>query len=1134
MDKEKKAYETLVQIVGARIGAAPGAEEAHHEHPLKLLHQLHIAGENLDSQTMAHLAQLLVSSVQEGVKEGGPEANAWMDWLNELLLSNKLALGGPKADELIQWLLLRADEHNGSVDTLRCLCTLLKLAAMSSIAGLAAVNVRKYWTSLAAIKIADSVDAMLLLVLCLDTVFSASMEAEDLKLSSQVANALIQVHYVGLWQQRALAENATQMPQLLQHTLQLLAKIALHNPQFVEQQTPELFGLVLAYVQFSTEHDGSAVKLQMPHRVQPTQQTAVYADDEEEPINGQRSNGGRQPKTRKMRSIKKRSNTREHQAPVPTSRDQELFLLLTSNDYGADRTGESEGQTQSDEPTTLQPRQLNAMQERHRQAKVRSAALQLLAAMVKQLPKRSLYGYWHILFPSDCKGNCSNSLHLLHIGQTDGNGRCRALALQVAGQVIYGSRSYLSQASSIGASNYTNFAVNLSNSLLSAYRTLAQILSREYAPPVLTQSLKCLAVLVQATPFEHLDMGLVYQFVPEVKKLLRHVEATVQVSALLVMELLVATPRLTQEIACAVGLPSAHQVTTKLVNTAPRLNVREQELKFADLCDILNDAELEAEDEEVEEEEQQEQQLEKKEEQNEQKEEKSDEKKHNSEKVQHPEDKRVEQNSEVPRNSWLLRYVFRQLESVNTATPLRVECLQVLLAMATHFGLLQDHLESLYKVLCLSLTDNSPDVRLYAARCLEGNAYQMSRHVLELPELWRAEHSKFWQNILRTIYSVYVNVASPTLKCALCDALSNMGAYCFERLPEPQRNGLLAFLSGCSGSDNEEHQVRASALRALAVYLLHPTLRNDLVFVENTAELTLRLAGDPQLLVRTKAAWALGNISDALVTPLLEFPSKLPKERISTPLLYRLIECATSACSDHDKVRANGVRALGNLLRLLSLPERGEPEEKPEVRDLMQRALNKLIDCARAAGSAKVKWNACYAIGSLVRCRALFAAGNATAATLYPAICQLMVQHANFKVRINATSVLLHIRGREDFGQHFGTVWRALLEATERSNALESFEEYNHRDALQQQLCLAIAHLLELARAEDLPGCWNELEGQLDVVSGTWVRVAHRIVPEKAAPLYTCAPLLQQRMQSLSGEQRTALASILKAVRLEG
>lgn len=74
---------------------------------------------------------------------------------------------------------------------------------------------------------------------------------------------------------------------------------------------------------------------------------------------------------------------------------------------------------------------------------------------------------------------------------------------------------------------------------------------------------------------------------------------------------------------------------------------------------------------------------------------------------------------------------------------------------------------------------------------------------------------------------------------------------------------IISLLSGIGC--NEESTVRAAAVRALAVYVVFPSLREDLCFIENTAELSIQLMKDSNLYVKVKASWAMGNISDAFI-----------------------------------------------------------------------------------------------------------------------------------------------------------------------------------------------------------------------------------------------------------------------------
>ncbi|EDV45399.1 HEAT repeat-containing protein 6 [Drosophila erecta] len=977
----------------------------------------------------------------------------WQLWLNELIASRKIIL---VRSHLLMEELMAETETKPSAAAVSLMLTTLKSTPKEKLAG--------FWPRLSTLTQAQDMDTALLLLQCQDLVLAELEESPEVGVHHQgLVNSLISMHFEGSW---LVAKE--QLPLLLAQSLQLIQKLVTKQPDYAAERVPELMGLVQCYLHYGAEGETHL----KPRKLPPAQQSAAYGQEkeEEEQLPAQMSRScGRKNKVRKMRSLAKQRNqaVSEHQEANP----RERLLLMGNQDYGC-LTGDSgENGLPSDSDQQTENRH-------HRQqaAKVRISALHLLGSLANQLPRRSLYGYWHVLFPD---GDAGGRRHLLLLGLKDTNSRCRALALQVGAQLLYGSRSFLSQACSRGPSNFTPFAVSLASSVLTAYRTLSAILEREYTPPVLTQCLKCLAALVQATPFDQLEMGFVYEFVGLVKKLTKSADPPVAVSALLVMEMLVGTSKLTPEIASSVGLaPSQRNLQIEQASTMET---------HQELCD--SDAEMELEEEE-----------------------------------QQPAQVSVVNTAHamspsIPRNSWLLRQVLRFLEGMGTPSTVRLECFQVLQAMATHIGLLRGHQVRLSKVISAGLSDPAIDVKLYAARCLDSVGYQLGRLLPEPAE--RELQMSFWLALLPATYEAYNSAGFP-LKCALCDALSNMGAFTFERLPDGQRTALLAFLSGCASDDHEEPLVRGAALRAMAVYVLHPSLKTDLGFVENTAELTLRIIGDSQLVVRIKAAWALGNISDALVAGM---PNQT--ERISAELLERLIQAATKSCADNDKVKANAVRALGNLLQILQL----QPLESGEQ---MQVAMSKLLDCVKSSGNAKVKWNACYAIGNLVRRRAFFT-NNHLAGILFPTLCQLVVQHANFKVRTNAAGVLLQVEQRQDFSAHFPLVWRSLLDALVRSNALESFEEYNHRDALQQQLCLAIAHLLMLARSSDLPMMRESLEeDRLEEVRATWRRVAFRIVPEQSAPLFTCTPLLEQRLQAeVNNQQRCALAFITSTLRLD-
>lgn len=680
--------------------------------------------------------------------------------------------------------------------------------------------------------------------------------------------------------------------------------------------------------------------------------------------------------------------------------------------------------------------------------------------------------------------------------------RCRCAALQVCAQLLYGTKGFLHQAEfnvKRCPTTFIPFSVSLGLTVLAIYEALTTVLTTESSLPVLTQTLKCLAVLVQATPFQKLEKNFVQSFVRHVRPLIYHRDPAIQVSSLMVLEFLVSSTEVTTEIAESLGLPS-HSTNARHIakNNIPPIDGSE--------LDIIENEEF-IESDLIEEE--------------------------CPKPAEHVKSAEAEKCPRSDR-SWLLLRVLQNLEereNVIIATSVRIESIQVLIAMSSHFAMLQSHLPEVSKVLQNAIRNTLPDIRLYAARCIDSCAFQISRQILDNTSSNFSSLSKkfstFWTEMIPIVMEHIRRDSGETsaVRITLCDALSNMGAIMFENCSHSSQIGLLSFLSGVSSDCSDETIVRAAAVRALAVYVLFPSLRGDLVFVENAADLTLRLVIDSNLLVRVKTFWALGNISDALIGKIEN--TKHSQERISDEILFRMIKASTAACCDNDKVRCNAVRTLGNLLRLLTEDHFNNPSNHMNWRELFEKAICKLTDCLRSSGNAKVKWNTCYAIRNILCNHTIFGTTELWnwQNTLYSALCHVIVHHTNFKVRINATSAITNISMRSHFGTYFEKFWSSILEAIEQSYNLDNFHEYNHRDNLQDQLCLALAHLIKCSEKEDWPILKRHLSFKVETIRSTWMRVVLRMVPEKAAPLSSCSVILTERAKcllDLTTEQKNA------------
>uniref|UniRef100_A0A8D2N0G1 HEAT repeat-containing protein 6 n=1 Tax=Zonotrichia albicollis TaxID=44394 RepID=A0A8D2N0G1_ZONAL len=274
----------------------------------------------------------------------------------------------------------------------------------------------------------------------------------------------------------------------------------------------------------------------------------------------------------------------------------------------------------------------------------------------------------------------------------------------------------------------------------------------------------------------------------------------------------------------------------------------------------------------------------------------------------------------------------------------------------------------------------------------------------------------------------------------------------------------VTLLLGLNHSENP--LVKAAAARALGVYILFPCLRQDVMFVADTANAILNSLHDKSPNVRAKAAWSLGNLTDTLIINM-ETMGQSFQEELSDVLLLKLLRSATEASKDRDKVKSNAVRALGNVLHFLQPCH----VANPRFREAIEESLQALIATVGSEATMKVRWNACYALGNVFRNPALPLGEAPWATQAFSVLSSVVKSCKNFKVRIKSAMALSIPSRRECYGspEQFCHIWSALVEALQRSEDTEDFLEFKYSSSLRSQLCQALLHLLQLARSSDLP-----------------------------------------------------------------
>uniref|UniRef100_A0A8C1S9E7 HEAT repeat-containing protein 6 n=1 Tax=Cyprinus carpio TaxID=7962 RepID=A0A8C1S9E7_CYPCA len=682
------------------------------------------------------------------------------------------------------------------------------------------------------------------------------------------------------------------------------------------------------------------------------------------------------------------------------------------------------------------------------QARVRQSALQCFLAVVKCVEKRILYGYWSSFVPDAPGIGGPPPLTLLTIALKDPSPKVRAGSLQVLSALLEGSRQFLSTAEDTSAPRqaFTPFSATLAASVRELHRCLLLALVAESSCQTLTQVLKCLAHLVSNVPYNRLRPGLLSPLWKQIRPYVRHRDVNVRVSSLTLFGALVSTQAPLPEIQLLLQQPGS----TSALSTP-------QELSHNWRLPTRRDGEASSPG------------------------------------------GGVEGDPEGP--CWMLQlcvslvtqpreepYSDSDAGGSSGASleplPIRLEALQVLAHLVKgYFSLVQTSLLELGQLSTRCLKEQEPSVQLHGTKLLEelgtGIIQQYRADANTTPSakcVPVCQVVEFWSEVLAApMISALQNEQHPTLQTSACDTLSSILPQAFSQLPVSDKTQVLCItiLLGLTYSENA--LVKAAAVRALGVYILFPCLREDVMFVADTANAILTALDDRSPNVRAKAAWSLGNLTDTLIVNMqsvgLEF-----QEEFSDMLLLNMLRSATKASGDKDRVKSNAVRALGNLVHFLQPVHLGKPVfEQP-----LQEAMRALIDTVRGEATMKVRWNACYALGNAFRNHNLPLGSAVWSKEAYSALSYVVTSCKNFKVRIKSAAALSVPSTRDRYGdaQQFAQVWQALAQALEHSEEMEDFLEYRYCASLRSQLCHALLHLLSVCQPNDLPALRSSLSDQ--------------------------------------------------------
>lgn len=450
--------------------------------------------------------------------------------------------------------------------------------------------------------------------------------------------------------------------------------------------------------------------------------------------------------------------------------------------------------------------------------------------------------------------------------------------------------------------------------------------------------------------------------------------------------------------------------------------------------------------------------------------------------------------SDTLSSSWLLHFITTFLKTLDTNETVRLTCWQLMGNLCKHhFSFVEDSIPLIENLLFADLTSSSQEIQLYATYALN----KLLEGIIGKEEL-ENYNKDLWRKLLGgPLISL---LQSPgAIACEACDCLANMGPIIFSNLKEEEQIFVITLIFGCV--NHEKAKVRAGAVHTLGIFLLFPQMMQE-QFLYDAKDLLVKSLSDSFLVVRIKAAWALGNLVDLVV-------NNQEVEFLQNFSMKSILHASLALTKDDDLVKSNILRAMGYVL--LALKE--EDMEDPEMHTLLEKSVQFLLKCTMSGTKMKMRWNACYAIGTMLKNTELLDHSEKWMGGLIQNLSTLIVSCSNFKVRASACTALRRIPARTYFSLHYPFVWSSLLDGLDNAANMPDFREYKHQDSLKQHLCLAICHITTLLQYEDLPELEGLMELRLETLMEHITYFQENTPPEQTALLISAANHIQDLIQ---------------------
>ncbi|KAI4481872.1 hypothetical protein M0804_009393 [Polistes exclamans] len=487
------------------------------------------------------------------------------------------------------------------------------------------------------------------------------------------------------------------------------------------------------------------------------------------------------------------------------------------------------------------------------ESKIRLETVRLLQALIENTQAREIFGYWPQIVAT---GSRNDARVLTRSILKEPNTKVRQNVLSVLTELLIGARPFLIHAEDVQPTSFITFFGTVYLMVKELHFTLSLVLNTEKNAAVLTHLLKCIAVLIQGTPYAKLKPGLATKLIRNCRSHIQHKDPTVKVATFLVFEALVWNDPITPEILEILSKQSN-------VNPEPETNAssindltdQEEEIDIED----LNDSKIESTNQD-----------------------------------KHSKEKGI---------SSLLQVCLNNVSNKNTSTPVQLQSLKLVGALAFNTSdLVFPYLERVTNTLISVLADSEIQIILHSCRALELIASFLANT--------DSSHNSllFW-NIVFEPMTLLVQHEQTILREAACDCLGAIGSNMVTQLTRQHKILLITLLLG--SIHDEESAVRAAGLRALGMLIRLPPFEEDTGFLMDLADVACLGLNDQSLGVRIKATWALANLCDCICRRRYNVDMEPILFDVFLPKIY---QTSITATKDNDKVKCNAVRALGSIL----------------------------------------------------------------------------------------------------------------------------------------------------------------------------------------------------------------------------